>query len=114
MEVHTHTRRLLHCLTMSAPPRPCARPIPSLILERTQYIHSKGLCHADMSLENALIDARRENSYIIDFGMSVAMPSDSHGRRQELAGVVTMAEVAAAVMVGEMNMKGVGRRVDVL
>ncbi|CAM9954991.1 unnamed protein product, partial [Hapterophycus canaliculatus] len=46
-----------------------------------QYVHSKGICHVDMSLENALVDSARENAFIIDFGMSIAMPSDSEGRR---------------------------------
>jgi len=40
-----------------------------------------GISHADMSLENALIDARRENAFLIDFGMSVCMPRDRDGRR---------------------------------
>lgn len=67
----------MHFMTTCTPPPPlCASHCFN-----TQYIHSKGLGHADMSLENTVIDIRRENSYIIDFGMSVAMPSDREGRR---------------------------------
>lgn len=44
-------------------------------------MHERGICHADMSLENCLVDAARANAFIIDFGMCVAMPLDEHGRR---------------------------------
>eukprot|EP00903_Cladosiphon_okamuranus_P018341 g16873.t1 len=57
------------------------KPLFRQIIDGLRYVHSHGLCHADMSLENALVDARRENSFIIDFGGSVAMPLDSDGRR---------------------------------
>lgn len=45
-------------------------------------MHSMGVCHADMSLENALID-RDGHPYIIDFGMSLLMPIAKDGRRQD-------------------------------
>ncbi len=54
-------------------------PLPTPCVE--QHIHSMGISHADMSLENALIDAERENAFLIDFGMSVGMPRDGNGRR---------------------------------
>ncbi|CAM9300834.1 unnamed protein product [Ascophyllum nodosum] len=46
-----------------------------------QYSHSKGICHADMSLENALVDTAKENAFIIDYGMSLLMPIDREYRR---------------------------------
>ncbi|CAM9300761.1 unnamed protein product [Ascophyllum nodosum] len=55
------------------------------LVQGMQYTHSRGICHADMSLENALVDMRRENAYIIDYGMSLLMPvvtRDGHNRRR--------------------------------
>jgi len=46
-----------------------------------QYIHSKGICHADMSLENTLVNTERTEAFIIDFGMALQMPTDAHGQR---------------------------------
>ncbi|CAM9916422.1 unnamed protein product [Ascophyllum nodosum] len=51
------------------------------LAEGMKYTHSKGICHADMSLENVLLDGSRENAYIIDFGMSLLMPFDDEHRR---------------------------------
>lgn len=44
-------------------------------------MHSKGICHADMSLENTLVNVERTQAFIIDFGMALQMPTDGHGRR---------------------------------
>lgn len=47
-----------------------------------QYMHSMGICHADMSLENTLVDATKTNAFVIDFGMSLGIPIDTCGRRR--------------------------------
>lgn len=44
-------------------------------------MHSHGVCHADMSLENVLVDDTRSNAFIIDFGMSLLMPMNQEGLR---------------------------------
>ncbi|CAN0282956.1 unnamed protein product, partial [Laminaria digitata] len=45
------------------------------------YIHSRGICHHDMSLENTLVDLERRNAFVIDFGMALAMPTNTQGQR---------------------------------
>lgn len=57
-----------------------ARALSSTLF--SQYMHSRGVCHADMSLENTLIDTDGR-PYIMDFGMSLLMPIDTDGRRQD-------------------------------
>lgn len=57
------------------------RPLFRQIVEGMQYIHSRGICHHDMSLENTLIDRQLRNAFIIDFGMALAMPINVAGRR---------------------------------
>ncbi|CAN0373473.1 unnamed protein product [Pylaiella littoralis] len=64
-----------------ASPARVVKPLFRQLVEGMRYIHSRGISHCDMSLENTLIDAGRENVYIIDFGMSVAMPTDEYRRR---------------------------------
>ncbi|CAN0265811.1 unnamed protein product, partial [Scytosiphon promiscuus] len=46
------------------------------------YIHSEGICYADMSLENVVIDEVRENVFILDSGMAFQMPVGVDGQRQ--------------------------------
>lgn len=50
----------------------------------SQYMHSKGICHADMSLENTLVNMERTQAFIIDFGMALQMPTDDLGRRCDI------------------------------
>ena len=42
------------------------------ILNGIQYLHSKGVCHRDLSPENVMID--HDNSLIIDLGMAIQIP----------------------------------------
>lgn len=54
-----------------------------------QYMHSKGICHADMSLENTLVNSEHTQAFIIDFGMALQMPTDGQGRRCAAAFALT-------------------------
>ncbi|CAN0075819.1 unnamed protein product, partial [Hapterophycus canaliculatus] len=62
-------------------PEAVIRPLFRQIVDGLRYIHSKGVCHADMSLENTLVDAAHTKAFIIDFGMALQMPIDEFGRR---------------------------------
>ncbi|CAM9796444.1 unnamed protein product [Ectocarpus sp. 4 AP-2014] len=64
-------------------PAPEATIMPLLhqIVDGTRYVHSKGICHADMSLENTLVNSAHTESFIIDFGMALQMPIDEAGQR---------------------------------
>ena len=42
------------------------------ILAGVQYLHSRGICHRDLSPENVMID--KDNSLIIDMGMAIRVP----------------------------------------
>ncbi|OQS04595.1 kinase [Thraustotheca clavata] len=44
------------------------------IVKGTQFIHSRGFGHRDLSLENVLIDAN-DNCHICDFGLAASIPS---------------------------------------
>ncbi|CAM9856838.1 unnamed protein product [Ectocarpus sp. 13 AM-2016] len=59
-------------------PAPEATIMPLLrqIVDGTRYVHSKGICHADMSLENTLVNSAHTEAFIIDFGMALQMPTD--------------------------------------
>ncbi|CAM9474955.1 unnamed protein product [Scytosiphon promiscuus] len=66
---------------LSPAPEAVIRPLFHQIVDGMRYIHSKGICHADMSLENTLVNATRTKAFIIDFGMALQMPIDEFGRR---------------------------------
>ncbi|CAN0407489.1 unnamed protein product [Ascophyllum nodosum] len=51
------------------------------LVKGMQHMHSKGICHARMCLENVLFDESRQNAYIINFGWSFLMPVDDEHRR---------------------------------
>jgi len=42
------------------------------MLDAVDYIHTRGLCHRDLKLENMLVDDQF-NLRIIDFGMSMTL-----------------------------------------
>jgi serine/threonine protein kinase len=42
------------------------------IIKGVQFLHSKGICHRDLSPENIMID--NDNSLIIDLGMAIRVP----------------------------------------
>ena len=42
------------------------------IIEGTAFLHSKGICHHDLSSENVIIDGRE--AFVIDLGMSLRVP----------------------------------------
>lgn len=46
-----------------------------------QYIHSKGICYADLSLENVILDEAQENAFVLSSGISFQMPVDAKGQR---------------------------------
>lgn len=45
------------------------------------HIHQKGVLHADVKAGNILFDVERFHFYLIDFGLAVALPVDTHIRR---------------------------------
>lgn len=55
-----------------------ARIIFSQILEGVYNIHSKGIVHRDLSLENVLVSRRHGLVKIIDLGMCLKVPFDSN------------------------------------
>jgi len=46
-----------------------------------QYILSNGVHHADLSLENILMNEDHTEAFIMDFGMALQLPTDVRGRR---------------------------------
>lgn len=44
------------------------------ILDGVYYMHSKGVCHHDLSTNNILLDGDNNTCIIIDFGMSLRVP----------------------------------------
>ncbi|GKY91722.1 hypothetical protein MPSEU_000144000 [Mayamaea pseudoterrestris] len=53
-------------------PEPVARYWFRQLVEGVKYIHSRGICHRDLSPENVMID--KDGCLIIDFGMCLRMP----------------------------------------
>ncbi|CAM9955653.1 unnamed protein product [Phaeothamnion confervicola] len=45
-----------------------ARPLFRRVLEALRFVHTRGICHHDVSPENILLDANRTEASIIDFG----------------------------------------------
>ncbi|CAM9477046.1 unnamed protein product [Ectocarpus fasciculatus] len=56
-------------------------PLLYQIVDGTRYMHTKWVCHADMSLENTVVNLAHTEAFIIDFGMALQMPADEAGRR---------------------------------
>lgn len=52
------------------------------IIEGLKFLHEKGVCHLDLSLENILINSSN-NIKIIDFGLSKQLPVDCDGFHKE-------------------------------
>jgi|TARA_B110000285_G_C15120821_1_gene617019 serine/threonine protein kinase len=52
-------------------------------LEAFEYLHSIGIAHRDVKLDNILIEEKTRMIKIIDFGFA-AFTMDSHGRTQRL------------------------------
>jgi serine/threonine protein kinase len=55
-------------------PEAQARTMFQQILDGVYYIHSKGVCHHDLSTNNILLDGDENTCIIIDFGMSLRIP----------------------------------------
>jgi serine/threonine protein kinase len=55
-------------------PEAQARIMFQQILDGVYYIHSKGVCHHDLSTNNILLDGDDNTCIIIDFGMSLRIP----------------------------------------
>ncbi len=51
-----------------------ARKMFQQILDGVYYMHSKGVCHHDLSTNNILLDGDDNTCIIIDFGMSLRVP----------------------------------------
>lgn len=56
-----------------------ARHFFSQIVAGLDHLHSTGVCHRDMSLENALVADDGHTCHIIDFGMSLRFSRNEHG-----------------------------------
>ena len=61
-----------------------ARDIFSQILNGIEFLHSKGIHHRDMSLENLMMK-KDGTCLIIDFGMCVRCPMDENGNFKPIA-----------------------------
>lgn len=46
-----------------------------------QYLHSHGVCHRDLKLENILINTTTQKIKIIDFGLALNTPLDGSSQR---------------------------------
>lgn len=44
-------------------------------------MHSKGICHMNLGVENCLVDEARERVFIGGFSVCLGVPTDSEGRR---------------------------------
>ena len=55
-------------------PEAQARTMFQQILDGVYYMHSKGVCHHDLSTNNILLDGDNNTCIIIDFGMSLRVP----------------------------------------
>jgi len=55
---------------------PRARVFFSQVVEGVRRLHSQGVAHRDLSLENILYSATTNTCQIIDFGMCLRMPQD--------------------------------------
>lgn len=54
---------------------PEARVIMHQILDGLQFLHSQGVAHRDVSLENVMYDTKKMQAVLIDFGLSVQCES---------------------------------------
>ncbi|CAM9229472.1 unnamed protein product [Phaeothamnion confervicola] len=49
------------------------------VLSAVAFLHERGICHRDISLENCLLEARDDGSRsvrVVDFGMAIGIPMD--------------------------------------
>lgn len=62
-------------------PEDQARALFLQVAAGLQYMHARRLCHRDLSLENILLSGPAHDGIIIDMGMCLRVPADTHGRR---------------------------------
>ncbi|CAN0242304.1 unnamed protein product, partial [Phaeothamnion confervicola] len=58
------------------------------VLEGAAFLHARGICHRDISLENVMLERLPDGSVsarIVDLGMAVAVPRDGRGGAVRLA-----------------------------
>jgi serine/threonine protein kinase len=61
----------------------CVRPVCVCVRGAVvQHLHSRGIAHCDLSLENILVIPSTLEIRVIDFGLAV--PTDCHGHSAEL------------------------------
>ncbi|ESP05363.1 hypothetical protein LOTGIDRAFT_52541, partial [Lottia gigantea] len=47
-----------------------ARPYIRQLVSAVHYLHERGVCHRDLKMENIMLDAKKKNIRIVDFGLS--------------------------------------------
>jgi serine/threonine protein kinase len=62
-------------------PEPAARCWFRQVLKGVQHLHSKGICHRDLSPENVMIDGN--GALIIDMGMCLRVPCSDQNNPEE-------------------------------
>ncbi len=62
---------------------PMARKLFAQLISSVNYMHSQGIVHRDLKLENLLLD-KHENIIVTDFGFANAFKKNNDGTYSEL------------------------------
>lgn len=58
-------------------PEDRARPFVRQILSAVHYLHERGVAHRDLKMENIMLDEKKKNIKIVDFGLSNTFSKDN-------------------------------------